>query len=84
MQNLDKVMFPVPITHREKTPSDGQEGGCCLPSPTHQEVGSAQKHISQTVDEGRGFQGTREKHQIFPQSLSLCVATDQAPEKREK
>lgn len=49
MQSLDKVMSAVPVAYREKTPSDGQEGGCCrIVSQAHSlGVGSVQNHKSQ-------------------------------------
>lgn len=56
-----------------------------LPGPIHSEVGSVQNHKSQEGDEGKGLLGIEnQRHQIFPDSLSLHVATDHLPERRER
>lgn len=76
MQSLDKVMSAVPVAYRGKTPSDGQEGGCCgrIVSQAHSlGVGSAQNHKSQEAGmKERDFWGQKTRGTRSSQRVSLC------------
>lgn len=90
MRSLDKVIFPMPVPHREETPSDGQKSKhCCRriasqPHPSGGGLCSNAQVPSQNAGKGGGWRTEDQGHQIFLQSLSLHVTTDLLPERRRR